>query len=103
MPGMNWSDPQTFWLNAANLGLGVVTLICLAVLGYGVVKDMLDRGRRRRAVGRALEREAHGAAAGFGNQVFQVSGLGPTMADGGEPMAQAPKGADKSPRMPRGR
>ena len=54
MPGMNWSDPQTFWLNAANLGLGVVTLICLAVLGYGVVKDMLDRGRRRRAGGSPL-------------------------------------------------
>ena len=99
MPGMDWSDPQTFWLNAANIGLGVVTLSCFGALSYGLVKDVLARSRRR-AAERALERAVNGEATGLGSHVFEVPGLGLTMADGGEPAAQPPKSPDEAARKP---
>jgi hypothetical protein len=103
MPGMNWSDPQALWLNAANIGLGIATLGCFVALGYGVVKDLLDRSRRRREAGRALAREMNAAVTNRGGDVFEVPGLGMTMADGGEPIEQTPKSAERVARKPRRR
>jgi hypothetical protein len=65
------NDPNTFWLNVTNIGLGVVTLICLAVVGYGVVQEVLVRVRKRRTI----EADDH---------AMLVPELGLTMADGGE-------------------
>ena len=65
------SDPNTFWLNVTNIVLGLVTLICCVVVGYGVVQEILVRVRKRKAV----EADDH---------AFLVSNLGLTMADGGE-------------------
>ena len=66
------SNPQTFWLNVANIALGVVTLSCFAVVGWGAVVEALRRSRARLTL--AAETDDH---------AFAVPGLGLTMADGG--------------------
>jgi hypothetical protein len=65
-------NPQTFWLNVANIALGVVTLSCFAVVGLGTVIEAFKRSRARLAL--ADENDDH---------AFAVPGLGLTMADGG--------------------
>ena len=81
---MNWSDPQTFWLNATNLALGIVVLACLVVVGVALFQEVV----RRRAESAALDREMNDLVAGYGpdGHAMPVPGLGLTMADGGEPL-----------------
>ncbi len=69
----NLSDPQTFWLNVTNVGLGVVTLVCCLIVGRALVGEI---GARMKARAQAL-RQADGHA-------FVHPELGLTMADGGE-------------------
>jgi hypothetical protein len=64
------SDPNTFWLNVTNIALGLVTAICCAVVGYGVIQEVLARFRSRKAI----EADDH----------ILLSDLGLTMADGGK-------------------
>jgi hypothetical protein len=103
MFGVNWSDPQTLWLNIINLSLGIVTLVCVAAIGYGVFQDVRARARKR-AIARAMESAA--PASSFGDHAFDMPGLGFTMADGGEPMQKpaqshktSPKAAAQTPRQ----
>jgi hypothetical protein len=98
MFGLNWSDPQTLWLNIINLSLGLVTLVCIAAIGYGVLQDVRERARKR-AGDEAMQRAAGNAVSGFGGHAFDMPGLGLTMADGGEPLDKAAK-AHKTPRQP---
>ena len=100
MFGLNWSDPQTMWLNIVNLSLGIVTLVCVAAIGYVVLQDV-RAGAKKRAADRRLERAATEAVSGFGAHAFEMPGLGLTMADGGEPLdksAQPKKTAPNSAR-----
>jgi hypothetical protein len=100
MFGLNWSDPQTLWLNIINLSLGLVTVVCIAAIGYGVLQDVRERARKR-ASDRAIERAAMNVVSGLGGHAFDMPGLGLTMADGGEPVdksAKAPKSTAKTPR-----
>jgi hypothetical protein len=78
MFALDWSDPQTLWLNLTNLALGVVTLLAVLVVGGAVGQELW--ARRRKA------REAEDAAS---PHVFAVPELGLTMADGGEPLPPA--------------
>jgi hypothetical protein len=66
------NDPNTFWLNLTNIALGLVTLICCAVVGYGVVQEILVRVRKRKQ--NLAEVDDH---------ALLVTDLGITMADGG--------------------
>ena len=70
---LDLGDPKTFWLNAANIALGVVTVACFAVVAWGAGVEVLARLRRRWA-----------SYMGEDEHVFAVPGLGTTMADGGE-------------------
>jgi hypothetical protein len=81
MFNLDWNDPQTFWLNLTNLGLGVVTLICVLIIAYAAARELLPRLRKT-----APDTDTH---------VVGMPELGLTMADGGEPI-------DKK-RNPRGR
>lgn len=87
MFGVNWADPQTLWLNLTNLGLGIVVLVCLGVVGYGVIRDLFARksavtqGQVDRVVDRMLGQVESPHA-------FHAPDLGWTMADGGEPEQQ---------------
>lgn len=82
MFAINWSDPQTYWLNITNLGLGIVVLLCIAAVAFGVVQELYAR-RRKSA---SIDREYKQLIAEFQDgHAFNVPGLGMTMADGGEP------------------
>ena len=64
------------WLNTTNALLGIVTLICIGVVGYAVLKDVTAWARRRAAAREHFVYDDHTMA---------IPELGLTMADGGEP------------------
>ncbi len=74
------TDPQTFWLNVVNIALGIVTLVCLAVVVKAVISELSLRSKERST-----------ASAGADDHAFSVQGLGLTMADGGERTDKAEK------------
>lgn len=72
---LNWSDPQTFWLNVTNWVLLAVTAVCLAIVVYAVGREVLKRLHARFPIGVRETFDPHIAA---------LPDLGLTMADGGE-------------------
>jgi hypothetical protein len=62
-------ESEPFWLDLTNIGLGVVTLVCLVAIGLGVVQELLPRLPRHTA------RED--------DHALLTPELGWTMADGG--------------------
>lgn len=80
MFGVNWSDPQTWWLNMTNLGLGLIALIAVAAVGYGIVWDLIAKWRESARVDADVNRMLAGM-----EHSFHSPELGLTMADGGEP------------------
>ena len=70
----NTSDPGMLWLSIVNLTLGLVCLVCVAVIGYGIVLEVAARFRMRVPLAGRLDSHS-----------FHVPELGYTMADGGEP------------------
>ncbi len=63
------NGPDTFWLNFTNIALGLVTLVCVLAIVAGVVRELVDRARRR--------------VAAADDHAFATPRLGLTMADGG--------------------
>jgi hypothetical protein len=95
---VNWSDPQTFWLNVMNAALGAVCLVCIALFLVSVAQEVAAWVRQRSA-----------KVAQLHDHAFSVPGLGLTMADGGEPLdpddrkakpATAPQQSTKAPDEP---
>lgn len=76
----NFSDPETFWLNVTNIGLGLVTLLCCLAIGKGAVDAIRVRARMTAR-----------SRAEYDDHAFMAPELGLTMADGGEPIS-APRG-----------
>lgn len=95
MFGVDWSDPQTLWLNLTNLALGVVTLLALAIV-VGAVGWELVRKHRRAREAAGLDREWQAVVDETSPHTLPVPELGLTMADGGVPV----KPADRSKRPP---
>ena len=77
------SDPSTYWLNVTNIALGVITLICCAAVGIGILQELALRRRKRAAMSK-LDSEVADLVTSFDGHAFNVPGLGLTMADGGE-------------------
>jgi hypothetical protein len=75
----NFTDPETFWLNVTNIGLGLVTLLCCLAIGKGAFDAY--RVRARMTARSRTEYDDH---------TFALPQLGLTMADGGERI-DAPK------------
>jgi hypothetical protein len=73
------NDPNTFWLNVTNIALGIITLICCAAVGYGVLQEVRVRQRKRKS--NLVEADDHSLI---------VTDLGITMADGGLPVKEKP-------------
>jgi hypothetical protein len=92
MFGVNWNDPETFWLSVTNLGLGIVVLVCIGAVAIGVIQELNAR-RRLRAEMNGIDRELRDLVSDFDGHAFDVPGLGLTMADGGEPIDD--KGPEK--------
>ncbi len=64
------SDSAAVWVNVINATLGIATLLCLAVVCYVVVKEVIAR----------VAKPVHAVDP----HVFEVPELGLTMTDGGE-------------------
>ncbi|HMC61194.1 MAG TPA: hypothetical protein VKJ01_18530 [Candidatus Solibacter sp.] len=85
------SDPSTYWLTITNIGLGLVVLICCGAVAFGMLQELAAK-RKKRAEISQLDREVTDLVAGFQDgHAFHVPGLGLTMADGGEELAQKDK------------
>ena len=72
---LNWSDPNTFWLNITDIALGVTTLACVAFVAQAAFREVYLR-----LAARWQARQPHDAHA------LALPELGLTMADGGEPI-----------------
>jgi len=46
---INWSDPETFWLNVTNMAFGVITLVVLLFLLGSVAAEVYGRAKKRAA------------------------------------------------------
>ena len=79
MFGVDWNDPQTLWLNLTNLALGVAALVCVAAVGFNIVRELLARRHAH-----ASDKELNGMLAAQ-SHAMHMGDLGWTMADGGEP------------------
>ena len=82
-------DPEAFWLNVTNFGLGILCAICFVVVLGGTVRELVLR--RHRALGRVFEFDSH---------TLRLPELGTTMADGGLPLEQEPATEGDSPEKP---
>jgi hypothetical protein len=69
---VDWGDPETFWLNATNAVLGIVTVVAFLMVAGAVLNEVLIRVRKR--IASSIE-DPH---------TFHAPLLGATMADGGE-------------------
>lgn len=85
MFGLDWSNPETLWLNLTNVALGVVILAVVLIMASGVAVDVVRQ--------RAARRQAD--PLGDGHSFFDPH-LGLTMADGGEPETGKPKAGKKN-------
>ena len=81
----DFNDANTFWLNVTNAALGLVTFICLLVVGRGLYTEIAARLKNRARVPVSIDDHA-----------FLVPDLGMTMADGGERLDKKSNGADKT-------
>jgi len=78
---LNWSDPETTWLNITNIFLGAVVAVCVLVMAGGVVHEIVARIRKRRRIEAEIDRDMRMLA---DDRAFHSATLGVTMADGGE-------------------
>lgn len=78
MFGIEIFDPETVWLNITNIALGVMTLLCVVVVGWGVVSELFDRVKAKAL---ATQPDDHS---------FALPDLGLTMADGGKKVEGKP-------------
>ena len=93
MYGGHWE----FWLNMTNLALGVITFAAVLVVLGAVGYELLSRNARRARA--AAGTDAHlNAMMNAGSDARFVSGLGLTMADGGEKIeSSAPCDSEHTP------
>ena len=66
-------DSETLWLTITNIGLGVVTLVCIIAVGIVITKEIFADARANVKVP-ALQDD----------HSFMLADLGITMADGGK-------------------
>jgi hypothetical protein len=71
-----------FWLNVTNIALGVLVILAVALLAYGVVWELIAR-RRRHGVP-DVNAEMNAMLHDQFSHTLAVPELGLTMADGGE-------------------
>lgn len=80
---------ETYWLTVTNIGLGLVVLICLLVVIFGVAHELIHRRKERIRLSNELDRDLKQLVAEYqaDDRIFRDPALGPTMADGGDETA----------------
>ena len=78
---LNWSDPDSTWLTITNIVLGVVVVLCVAVMLGGIAHEFISRAGKRRRIDAELDRDMRHLN---DDHAFDSPTLGITMADGGE-------------------
>lgn len=91
-------EPDVFWLNTANIILGLVVAVCVAVLALGLLREFQLRARKSAQLSTGMDRELK---AMLDTHAFQMPELGLTMADGGERIDKPSKPADKTKKKTR--
>jgi hypothetical protein len=86
MPNDDW----VFWLNVTNIALGVVVLLAVLVVAYGLLWEFVIRRKKHRALAN-LDGEMKAMLQNDFAHSLPVPELGLTMADGGEPAKPSPK------------
>jgi len=79
-----------FWLNVTNIALGIVVVLAVLLMAYGVVWELVIRHRQHRGV-RDVNQEMQAMLRGEFSHSLHVPELGLTMADGGEHVKSAPR------------
>jgi hypothetical protein len=78
---LNWSDPDTTWLNITNIALGVIVAVCALIMLGGIAHEFISRARKRRRIDAEIDRDMRMLN---DERAFGSPDLGITMADGGE-------------------
>ncbi len=78
---LNFSDPDSTWLNITNIALGVVVLLCALIMLGGIAHEFISRARKRHLIDAELDRDMRLLN---DDHAFGSPNLGITMADGGE-------------------
>jgi len=100
MFGVDWSDPQTLWLNLTNLALGIVALLAVMAVAGAVAWELVLKRRRAHAMA-GMDAELRAVLDESSPHFLPVPELGLTMADGGTPVkpaASTPAAESKPPR-----
>jgi hypothetical protein len=84
------NDDWVFWLNVTNIALGLVVVLAVLVVAYGVVWELVSRRKKHRSLSN-LDEELKVMMQGEFAHGLPVQGLGMTMADGGEPTKPLPE------------
>ncbi len=92
------AGPDVFWLNAANIILGVVVAVCVAVLAIGVLREFQLRARKRAELSASMDRDLKVM---LDTHAFEMPELGLTMADGGERLDKPSDTPDKKKKKTR--
>lgn len=79
-----------FWLNLTNIALGVVVVLAVLVVAYGVVWELVIRHRKHSGL-HDVDQEMQTMLHDEFSHSLPVPELGLTMADGGERVKPAPK------------
>ncbi len=94
MPNENW----VFWLNLTNIVLGLVVILAVGAVGYGLVWEFVLRHRKAHRPVPNVDVEFQKMLQEEFAHSMPVPELGFTMADGGDmlnPPPQAPKEGEK--------
>ena len=78
-----------FWLNLTNIALGVVVVLAVLTVGYGVIWELVLRHRKHSGL-RDLNKEMQTMLQNEFAHTMPVPELGLTMADGGEHLKPSP-------------
>jgi len=84
MSKLDW----VFWLNLTNIALGVIVVLAVLIVAYGLVWEFVIRHRKHSGV-HELDREMKHLQEEF-SHTLRVPELGLTMADGGERVKATP-------------
>jgi hypothetical protein len=78
------------WLNITNIALGVIVVLALLLVAYGVIWELVIRHKKQGGL-HDLDAEMNTMLRGELSHTLAVPELGLTMADGGEHLKPTPK------------